>query len=55
MKSIVKFVVAATALFAGTTASVFAAPSFNVPEPGSLALVGLAIAVLVLVARKGKK
>ena len=55
MKSIVKFFVAATALFAGTTAAVFAAPGFNVPEPGSLALVGLAIAVLVLVARKGKK
>ena len=54
MKSIVTFFVAATALFAGTTASAFAAPHL-VPEPGSLALVGLAIAVLVLVARKGKK
>ena len=30
---------------AGTTASVFAAPVLTVPEPGSLALVGLAIAV----------
>ena len=54
MKSIVKFFIAATALFAGTTASVFAAPHLG-PEPGSLALVGLAIAVLVVVARKGKK
>ena len=55
MKSIVTFFVAATALFAGTTAAVFAGPTITVPEPGSLALVGLAVAVLVLVARKGKK
>lgn len=55
MKSIVKFLVATTALFVGTAASVLAAPQLTVPEPGSLALVGLAIAALVVVARKGRK
>ena len=54
MKSIVKFLVATTALFVGTSASVLAAPHL-IPEPGSLALVGLAIGVLVVVARKGRK
>ena len=55
MKSISKFTLAA-ALFLGTTGMAMAAGGLNdVPEPGSLALVGLAIAGLVLVARKSKK
>ena len=54
MKSTFKSVGAALALFAGTAGPAFA--NFSVvPEPGSLALVGIAIAGLVLVARKGKK
>lgn len=57
MKSIVKFVLAATAVFAGATGSAWAGPppQNNVPEPGSLALVGLAVAVLVAVSRKNRK
>lgn len=53
MKSISKFV-AAAAVFVGTTGAAMAAGGL-VPEPGSLALVGIAIAGLVLVARKSKK
>lgn len=53
MKSMFKFAGAVSALFAGTAGPAFA--NFAVPEPGSLALVGIAIAGLVLVARKGKK
>ena len=55
MKSAVKFLAAVSAVFAGTSGLVLANPAFNVPEPGSLALVGVAVAALVLVARKGKK
>jgi hypothetical protein len=56
MKSAVKFLAAVGAVFAGTSGLVLANPAFNqVPEPGSLALVGVAVAALVLVARKGKK
>jgi hypothetical protein len=55
MKSIVKFLVAATSVFVGAMGSALAAPSLTVPEPGSLALVGLAVAGLVIVSRKGKK
>lgn len=52
MKSFSKFVGALAAVFAATSA--FAAPTLTVPEPGSLALVGLAVAGLVAVSRKGK-
>ena len=54
MKSIIKFVAAATAGLMATSSVVFAAPSF-VPEPGSLWLVGLGIAGVVILSRKGKK
>lgn len=56
MKSFIQTAVAAVAVFAGTTGAAMANTAIGtVPEPGSLALVGVAIAGLVLVARKGKK
>lgn len=57
MKSVVKFVSMVSAGFVAATATAFAQKlePLNVPEPGSLALVGLAIGVAVLVARKGRK
>ncbi len=52
MKSFSKFV----AVMVATTGAAIAGPVFNAaPEPGSLAMVGLAIGVLALVSRKGKK
>lgn len=55
MKSISKFVGGLAAVFVATTGSAFAFGAPNVvPEPGSLALVGVAVAALVLVARKKK-
>lgn len=59
MKSISKFVIAAGVIFAATTGAAFAAPcdpgeTCNVPEPTSLALVGVAIAGVLWVARKKK-
>lgn len=58
MKSIQKLI-GAVAAFALTTGSAFAngcipGQPCNVPEPGSLALVALAIAGVALVARKKK-
>ena len=55
MKSIGKFVAAVGAIFAATTGAAFANLGLNVPEPGSLALVGLAIGVLIAVSRRGRK
>ncbi len=55
MKSFSKFVGALAAVFVATCGSAFANSTLNVPEPGSLALVGLAVAGLVAVSRKGKK
>lgn len=59
MKSIGSFIGAVAAAFAATSGSAFAAICLpnqpcNVPEPGSLALVALAIAGVALVARKKK-
>ena len=56
MKSIIKFVGAAASLFAIASGAAFAGGgALSVPEPGSLALVGVAVAALVAVSRKGKK
>lgn len=54
MTSLVKFVAAVTAGLIASTGAAFAGGQ-PLPEPGSLALVGLAIGALVLIARKGKK
>ena len=55
MKNISAFVGSVVAGLVATSGVAFAAPIFNVPEPGTLALVGVAVAVLIAVARKGKK
>ena len=55
MKSISKFVGAVAAGFVATCGVAFATPALQVPEPGSLALVGIAIAGLIAVSRKGRK
>lgn len=54
MKSITKFVGAVAAGLIASSGAAYAAGQ-PLPEPGSLALVGLAIGALVLIARKGKK
>jgi 4-amino-4-deoxy-L-arabinose transferase-like glycosyltransferase len=55
MQSISKFVGGVAAAFVATTGVVFAGPTLVVPEPGSIALVALAVGALALVSRKGKK
>jgi hypothetical protein len=55
MKSISKFLGAVAAGLVATCGVAFAAPGLNVPEPGSLALVGIAVAGLIAVSRKGRK
>lgn len=55
MKSKLSFLTSTLVGLMVTTGVAFAGGGVPVPEPGSLALVGLAIGVLVLVARKGKK
>ena len=55
MKSVLKFAAAVTTGLVATAGVAFAAPILTVPEPGSLALVLLAVAGVAVVARKGKK
>lgn len=55
MQSISRFLGAATAMLLATVGSAHAVGGpFNVPEPGSIALVGLAVGVMVLVTRRKK-
>lgn len=54
MKSVSKFLAAVAGTLGASTGVAFAAPSFNIPEPGSIALIGIAIAGLV-VSRVSKK
>lgn len=54
MKSKLSFLTSTLVGLMATTGVALAAGT-PLPEPGSLALVGLAIGVLVVVARKGKK
>ncbi len=55
MKSICKYLASVATGLVASTGLALAAPGFNVPEPGSLALVGVALAVLVGLSRAGKK
>lgn len=55
MKSVFKIVSGVLIGFGAFADAAMAKDVFNVPEPGSLALVGLAVGVLVLMARAGKK
>ena len=56
MTSFIKSVAAVVGISAAASAPVFANGGFNpVPEPGSLALVVVAIGAAALVSRKGKK
>lgn len=55
MKSLIKLPGVILAVWAATAGMAHAAPAQNVPEPGSMALVGLAIAALLVVSRKGRK
>jgi hypothetical protein len=55
MKSLSKSCGAIVIAFVSTCGVASASPIFNVPEPGSMALVGIAVAGLVAVSRKGKK
>ena len=55
MKFTLQYAAVVGAVLAATAGSAFAGPLQNVPEPGTLALVGAAVAALVIVSRKNKK
>ena len=56
MKKIIGFFGAVVASVVATSGIAFAAPGFNeIPEPGTLALVGVAVVALIAISRKGKK
>ena len=55
MKSVLQYVAVVGAVMVATTGAAFAVPVFGVPEPGTLALVGAAVAALVVISRKNKK
>ena len=55
MKSYNQFAAKFAAVFAATVGSAMADGAFNVPEPGTLALVGVAVAALVAFSSRGKK
>lgn len=54
MKSVSKFLAAVAGTLVATTGVAFAAPAINIPEPGSIALIGIALVGLVA-SRVGKK
>ena len=54
MISISKFVGAIAAGLVATCGTAIAGPVLVVPEPGSIALIGVAVAALVAFSRKGK-
>jgi xanthosine utilization system XapX-like protein len=55
MKSVFKIVSGLAVGFVALSQSAMAAPQLNVPEPGSIALVGLAVGALVVASRSRKK
>lgn len=55
MKSLVKYAGVVITGLVATTGLAFAAPGFPLPEPGTLALVGVGIAGALYFARKDKK
>lgn len=54
MKSILSLVSAVVGILLATSGSAFADGELNVPEPGSIALVGVAVAALVAFSRRKK-
>lgn len=55
MKSVFKIAGGVVVGLLGFAGSALAAPALNVPEPGSIALVGLAIGALAVASRGRKK
>ena len=55
MKSFTKSFSAVAIAFVASSGAAFAGPIMNVPEPSSMALVGLAVAGVLAISRKAKK